>query len=267
MDMRQKGVIDSGVGGLSIWKEITTLLPSESTIYIADQKNCPYGLRSPEEIYRLSKRLVSYLLEQDVKLIVLACNTITVSCLARLREEFPKIAIIGTVPVIKTAVEKSKTRQIGVLSTERTAQSEYQQQLIKDFAGDCLVLNQGTNELVPFVERGEVEGKKVTGVLNRVLLPFQEQEVDVLALGCSHSPFLREVMQAILGEEVIILDSGAAIARQVARVLKSNQAEAQATKTQHMLLTTADVQTFRTVAKKLLGGTMTEEIMILKVAI
>ena len=130
------GVIDSGLGGLSIWRQIVKKLPKESTIYLADSKNCPYGSNSSEEIYQLSKKLVTFLVQKKVKLIVLACNTITVSCLDKLRKEFPKTPIIGTVPVIKTASEITKNNKIGVLSTARTARSKYQKKLIKTFAGE-----------------------------------------------------------------------------------------------------------------------------------
>lgn len=253
MNKRPIGVLDSGVGGLSIWREIVKLLPCESTIYIADSKNCPYGSKSSDEIYHLAKRLVQFLLDQKAKLIVLACNTITVSCLDSLRKEYPKIPIIGTVPVIKTAAEKTKIKRIGILSTERTAKSSYQKNLIKRFASDYFVLNHGTNNLVPFVEKGEVSGARIEKVLQKELKPFIDANIDVLALGCSHFPFLKPLMQEILGKKVTILDSGEAIARQVRRILEANSLLAQNTNVAHMLYTTGEKRQFIKTMKRLIG--------------
>lgn len=217
MDNRPIGLLDSGVGGLTIWQEIVKKLPNESTIYIADSKNCPYGIKTAEEIYNLAKRLVAFLATQNVKLIVIACNTITVSCLDKLREEFKDVPIIGTVPVIKTAAEKTKKGKIGILSTVQTSKSRYQKDLIKKFAKDLEVLNIGTDKLVPLIEKG----KNVDSILPQILKPFEK--IDVLALGCTHFPLIKDKIQKILGSKVLILDSGAAIARQVRRVLKHNK--------------------------------------------
>lgn len=217
---RPIGVLDSGVGGLTIWKEIVKGLPKESTIYIADSKNCPYGIKTAEEIYNLAKRLVIFLVTQDVKLIVLACNTITVSCLDKLRSEFPQIPIVGTVPVVKTASKMTKNKKIGILSTVRTAKSSYQKNLIKKFAKDLKVLNIGTDKLVPLIEKGD-HVKMIQIILQQELKPFVDAKVDILALGCSHFPLIKDQIQSIL-KDVQVLDSGAAIARQVKRVLSNN---------------------------------------------
>lgn len=248
------GVLDSGVGGLSIWRHIVKKLPNESTIYIADSKNCPYGSKFSEEIYRLSKKLVTFLVQKKVKLIVLACNTITVSCLPKLREEFPKTPIIGTVPVIKTASEITKNNKIGVLSTVRTAKSKYQKKLIQTFAGGARVLNIGTDKLVPIVESGEIKGVRINKVLKEVLKPFLDFNVDVLALGCSHFPFLKKQIEQILGKNVLILDSAGAIARQVERVLRDNNSLSIYNSSGHTLLTTGELEKFARLSEKILGN-------------
>ena len=253
MNNQPIGILDSGVGGLSIWQEIIRLLPNESTIYIADSINCPYGTKSEKEIYNLSKRLVKFLLDKDSKLIVLACNTITVSCLDRLRLEFPSIPIVGTVPVVKTASEVSKNRKIGILSTSHTAKSTYQKNLIQKFASNCSVANIGTNKIVPFIERGEVGSEKFMLILKLELKLFIETEVDTLVLGCSHFPFIRDQIQNILGSKVTILDSGGAIARHVKKVLENNSCLATVNSSQHKLYTTGDNEIFGLVVKALLG--------------
>ena len=232
------GILDSGVGGLTIWREIVKELPNESTIYIADSKNCPYGIKTAEEIYNLAKRLAAFLVTQDVKLIVLACNTITVSCLDKLREEFKDVPIIGTVPVIKTASELTKNKKIGILSTSATSKSKYQKDLIEKFAGNCQVINIGTAKLARSIERGE----NVSLVLKNELKPFLETGVDTLVLGCSHFPLIKDQIQSIL-KDVQVLDSGAAIARQVKRVLEKENMRSK-TKPNHNFYTTGDVKLF-----------------------
>lgn len=246
------GVIDSGLGGLSIWRQIVKKLPKESTIYLADSKNCPYGSNSSEEIYQLSKKLVTFLVQKKVKLIVLACNTITVSCLDKLRKEFPKTPIIGTVPVIKTASEITKNNKIGVLSTARTARSKYQKKLIKTFAGGARVLNIGTDKLVPVIENGNSKVTEAESVLLEELDPFIKSNIDTLVLGCSHFPFLKRQIQKILGKKVLILDSSAAIARQVERVLKNNNELSVYNSSGHILLTTGNLDKFNRLSKEIL---------------
>lgn len=235
------GILDSGVGGLTVWREIVKKLPFESTFYIGDSANSLYGSKSRDQIFELASKMINFLVQKDVKLIVIACNTITVTCLDQLRLEFPHMPLIGTVPVVKTASEKTKNGKIGILSTTATAQSQYQKDLMKRFASGCEVLNIGTDELVPIIEqRAKIKNQKVRNVLERVLEPFMKAEIDVLALGCTHFPFLRPYMQEILGKGVLILDSGAAIARQVERVLENSHALHYQTTPEHAFFTSGD---------------------------
>lgn len=234
------GIIDSGVGGLTIWQEIAHQLPHESVVYIADSKNCPYGDKTPEHIYALAKKLIAFLVAKDVKLIVIACNTITVTCLDKLRNDFPSVPIVGTVPVVKLAATLSHKRSIGVLSTRATSKSQYQKQLIAQFAADCEVVTVGTDKLVPLVEAGKTSGKEVKAVLAEVLAPFRHGAVDVLVLGCTHFPFLKAAMQGIVGEHVRILDSAGAIARQVHRVLEKNGVLASQAQGKYVFYTTGE---------------------------
>lgn len=264
MSNKPIGILDSGVGGLSIWKELVLQLPSEQTIYIADSRNCPYGTKTRNEIYRLTSRLVKFLIKNKVKLVVLACNTITVSCLDRLREDFPDLPIVGTVPVVKTAAEKTRNKKIGIFSTNVTAKSNYQKKLIKKFASDCQVLNIGTNELVPLIEAGEIEGPRLQAILKKALKPFIKKRIDALAIGCSHFPFLQESIQEVLGKDVFILDSGGAIARQVRRILINNNKLALIKKPSYIFYTTGDAGKFTSLAKKLIGAKLTEKIKKVK---
>lgn len=248
------GILDSGMGGLTIWKEVVVQLPNESIIYIADSKNCPYGSKSEERIYELARKMISFLLTKNVKLIVIACNTISVSSLDRLRIAYPYIPIIGIVPVVKKAAEVSKNKRIGILTTTATSKSAYQKHLINEFAKDCCVTTVGTDRLVPLIERGEVDGWVMEKILRAELDPFIKTGVDAVALGCSHYPFLKSVMQQILTDNVLLLDSSKAVARQVKRVLENNHSVASLDSAQHTFYTSGDTDIFLQTTKKLLGG-------------
>jgi glutamate racemase len=251
------GILDTGIGGLSVYQEIIALLPHESTIYIGDSAFAPYGRLSEDVIFERSKKLVSFLLEKDVKLIVVACNTITVSCIDKLREAFPQVPIVGTVPVVKTAAAMTKVKSFGILSSTRTAHSKYQKELIKQFAEGHTVINLGSHELVSLIEQGIIDGEQIDSILQKVLKPFQEEHIDTLALGCTHFPFIKKNMQKILGEDVTILDSGAAIARHVKRVLESKNILVSEGSAKREFYTTADAEKVNDIAKKILGGTIT----------
>lgn len=252
MNRNPIGVIDSGVGGLSIFKEIVKILPNESFIYIGDSKNCPYGNKSSSEIYSLSKRLVEFLLKKKAKIIVIACNTITVSCLEKLRKDFPQIPIIGTVPVIKTASKLTKNGRIGVLSTKKTANSKYQKDLIKKFGRGLKVINLGTDKLVPIVENAPASKLDINKILTKELKPFQDFKIDTLVLGCSHFPFLAKEIRKILGKNVQVLDSSGAIARQTKRVLISENLISEYNNPVNTFYTTGKLEKFKNVAGKLL---------------
>jgi len=249
------GVLDSGVGGLTVLAEIVKELPQESFIYIGDSQNTPYGTKSASEIYTLSKRLIDFLLNKQVKLIVIACNTITVSSLDKFRKEYPGVPIIGAVPVVKTAVAVTKNKRIGILSTTRTAQSEYQKQLIETFADGCTVFNHGTDTLVPLIEEGKAESAEMQEVLQKALLPFQKENIDTLALGCTHFPFLKKQIQDVLGKNVCLLDSGGAIARHVERVLTQTDLLSENNNSYVTIYTTGNMN----IAKKLLHDTIKEQ--------
>lgn len=216
------GILDSGVGGLTVLQAVIEELPGESIIYIGDSQNTPYGAKKPEAIYHLAKRMIEVLKAKNVKLIVIACNTITVSCMDRLRTDYPNIPLIGTVPVIKTAAKISENKRIGILSTTITAKSDYQNHLIEEFADGCTVFNHGNDKLVPLIEKGLITSTEMSEVLYPVLAPFLKEEIDTLVLGCTHFPFVKSQIQEFLGQHVTLLDSSGAVARQVKRVLQHN---------------------------------------------
>lgn len=256
------GIIDSGSGGLSIWKEITRLLSNESTLYVGDHENLPYSDKSTEFIRGRVVKLIHFLITKHVKLIVIACNTATVAGIDWYREQFPDIPIIGVVPVIKTAAETSRTKNILVLSTMYTSKSVYQQKLINDFAPHCRVQSVGSSCLVQLIE----SPKKNTRIIQKELqslLKTYTPSIDTLVLGCTHFPFVSNQIHLFLGSEVTILDSGPAVARQVQRILIHNTIQSSASKGNHIFYTTGNCSDVSKTFKKLLKRT----IVVVKAAI
>jgi glutamate racemase len=251
MNDKPIGILDSGIGGMTVAKEVITLLPNESLIYIGDSRNTPYGALSAEVIHTYARKMVMSLLQKDVKLIVIACNTITVHCIDDLRREFPQVPIIGTVPVVKSAAERSKSKRIGILSTSQTARSAYQKDLIDTYADGCTVFTHGTDDLVPLIENMVLDGEEMEKVLTHVLEKFKKERVDTLALGCTHFPLVRSSMQRILGKDILLLDSGEAIARHVKRILSKNNNLSTTNKGTYTFYTTGIVQTMQFIGESL----------------
>ncbi|MBI3984932.1 MAG: glutamate racemase [Candidatus Levybacteria bacterium] len=253
------GIIDSGVGGLSIASSLIKKLPNESFIYVADSKNCPYGQNTREEIYKLTTKMINFLLKQKIKLLVIACNSITVSCINDLRRDYSNLPIVGIVPVIKTAVEKTKNKRIGIFSTLITANSSYQKDLIEKFAKDVFVLNKGSLSLVPLIENLNFEA--VDGVLEKELESFKKGNVDTLALGCSHFPLIKDRIQKHL-PGVLILDSTEAVSRQVERILAHENLLSKTNNSSYNFYTTGDLKTLEYFVSKLTIKAKTNRISI-----
>lgn len=245
------GIFDSGVGGLSILRSVKALLPKESFIYLADQKNNPYGGRSVAEIKNLSEKVTSFLVKNKVKLVIVACNTASVNAIDYLRSEF-EIPIIAVVPVVKTISEKSRTKKAAVFATPATAKSQYLKDLIKKFAKGVEVYSIGTSKLEHLVEEGIIEGMKVDKAIRYSLLPLLEKNVDVVALGCTHYPFLTPEIKKIVGSKMSIYDSGGAIARRTKYILTHENLSA-SKKIKDYYYTTGDASKFKKIAERLVG--------------
>ena len=215
------GLFDSGVGGTSIWKEVHALLPNESTIYLADSKNAPYGQKTQEEIIELSKKNTAFLLENNCKLIIVACNTATTNAIKVLRATYD-IPFIGIEPAIKPAALHSKTQKIGILATQGTLNSELFHQTLALYS-DVKVVEQIGFDLVTLIENGEMHSKRMTQLLNDYLLPMVAQDIDYLVLGCTHYPYLIPQIKKIIPKNIKIIDSGEAVAKQTKHILEINQ--------------------------------------------
>ncbi|WP_339526690.1 glutamate racemase [Pseudomonas sp. EA_35y_Pfl2_R111] len=213
------GVFDSGVGGLSVLGEIRTLLPNESLLYIADSGHVPYGEKSPEFIRERCRVLATFLLTQGAKALVLACNTATVAGVAELRELYPQLPIIGMEPAVKPAAAATKVGVVGVLATTGTLKSAKFAALLDRFASDVRVITQPCPGLVERIEAGDLSSEQTRTLLQGFVAPLLEQGCDTLILGCTHYPFIKPLLQTLVPPSVSLIDTGAAVARQLQRLL------------------------------------------------
>lgn len=215
------GIFDSGVGGLSVAKEIRQLLPLEDIIYYADSAYCPYGDKDPHIVRRREQAIVEFLLAQGAKLIVVACNTASSTGLEGLRKMFT-VPIVGMEPAVKPAVAATKNGKIGVLATCLTIGGDRFAALVKRYAENTKVITQPCPGLVELIENGKLEEPETEEVLKGFLQPVLEQGADTVVLGCTHYPFLRPMVERMAGPKVSVIDTGLAVAKQVHRVLRDN---------------------------------------------
>jgi len=251
---RMIGVFDSGVGGLSVWLEIVRQLPGENTLYLADQAHVPYGSRSLTEVREFSEAITRFLLDQGARVIVVACNTASAAALHYLRRAFPRVPFVGMEPAVKPAVERTHSGVVAVLATEATFQGELFASLLDRYAGDTEVLTQVCPGLVDVVESGALETSEAEALLRTYLSPLIEARVDQVVLGCTHYPFLRPIIERIVGESVSVIDPAPAVARQTGRVLAGKGDSAcDRCQGRHLFYTTRDRPTFAARVKDLIS--------------
>lgn len=212
------GVFDSGVGGLGVLSHIRRELPGEDLLYLADQARAPYGTRSLEEVAALSEEVTDWLLGKGATTVVVACNTASAAAISRLREIHPTIPFVGMEPAVKPAALATRSGVIGVLATAATFQGELYSSVISRHASDVEVLNAACPTWVRLVEAGRVTGREVEQQVAECLTPLVAGGADVLVLGCTHFPFLRPVIEQLVGTTVSVVDPAPAVALQVARV-------------------------------------------------
>ena len=251
------GVFDSGVGGLSVLRELHKLLPQENFVYLADQKYMPYGSKSTKELLIRVASILIFFQQKNVKVVVMACNTATIFTIEEMREKF-RFPILGVVPVIKTVSLASKTGVIAVFATPTTSKSEYLNELIVKYADNKTVIRVGETHLEDLIENGETDSEEVLGILNKELKPLLKKNVDAIALGCTHYPFVKDQIQHIVGKDVLVADSGGAVARRLKQVLENERLLSES-KNNDEYYTTGERQKFENVANKLLGGTIEAE--------
>jgi glutamate racemase len=223
------GVFDSGMGGLSVWKEIVRVLPRESVIYYGDGANCPYGGKSPDEIIRLSDDIARFFIDKGVKGIVVACNTATAGAIDYLREKYPEIPFVGMEPAVKPAAEHSASGVIAILATAATLQGKLFRETSERFSGEVKVLSNIGEGFVELIESGREDSPEAEEAVRRTVEPLLAQGADHLVLGCSHYPFLTGALKKVIGNrKVTLVDPAPAIAQRVAAVLRERNAEAEA---------------------------------------
>jgi glutamate racemase len=218
MSKQPIGIFDSGVGGTSIWKAINSLLPNENTIYLADSANAPYGPKGKEAIINLSIKNTEHLIYEGCKLIVVACNTATTNAINILRETY-SIPIIGIEPAIKPAALNSKTKTVGILATQGTLTSDLFHKTTNLFAGNIKVIERNGEGIVELIEGGQLHSEAMKALLKLYLQPMIVADIDYLVLGCTHYPYLMPLLIELLPNQVKIIDSGEAVARQTKAVL------------------------------------------------
>jgi len=215
--------MDSGVGGLSVLAEIQRLLPNESLLYVADSGHVPYGEKSPDYIRQRLRHIAGFFQQQGAKAMVLACNTATVAAVADLRELYPSWPLVGMEPAVKPAAAATRSGVVGVLATTGTLQSAKFAALLDRFASDVRVITQPCPGLVECIEAGDLFSPQLRQLLAGYVQPLLSAGCDTLILGCTHYPFLRPLLAEMVPADVAIIDTGAAVARQLQRLLAERQ--------------------------------------------
>ncbi|PKP37137.1 MAG: glutamate racemase [Bacteroidetes bacterium HGW-Bacteroidetes-14] len=215
---RTIGIFDSGVGGLSVWRELLKILPGTRMIYVSDSAWCPYGPRPQREIVARSKAISAFLISQGADVIVVACNTATAASIEVLRESF-SIPFIGMEPAVKPAALNSRTGVIGVLATQGTFRGRLYNKTRKEYASDIEVIEQIGSGLVELVEQGRTTGDEPARLISKYVIPMVQKGADHIVLGCTHYPFLKDEIARIAGEGVTIVDPAPAVAKHTLELL------------------------------------------------
>ena len=238
---RPIGVFDSGLGGLTVVRELRAAMPAEDIVYLGDSARVPYGIKSLETVRRFALEDASFLLARRPKLIVVACNTASAAALHHLRQAFPRVPFVGMEPAVKPAAEQTRSGVVGVLATPATFQGELYASVIERFAKGVEVLQDTCPGLVMEIDGGHLDTRKVRAILERALNPMLARGIDTVVLGCTHFPFVIPTIEEIVGPKVRVIDPSPAIARQVERLLDVNVLQgAEVSAGQRRYLTTGD---------------------------
>lgn len=214
------GVFDSGVGGISILKELIKILPNENYIYRGDSANAPYGLKSLEQVRELTFQHTKELLEEGAKAIVVACNTATSAAVRSMRGMYPDLPLVGIEPALKPAALQKEHPKVVVMATPMTIREEKFQSLMKRFEDQAQIFPLPCPGLMEFVETGELEGERLERFLEELLSPYLGKNIDSIVLGCTHYPFVKKTIQRLAGDRVTIFDGGAGTARRMKSLLE-----------------------------------------------
>ncbi len=247
------GVFDSGVGGLTVVKELIRQLPHEDIIYFGDTARVPYGIKSKETVIRFSIENILFLLKQDVKLICIACNTVSSVALPVIKNHF-KVPIVGVLsPGVREAVYATQNKRIGVIGTRGTIKSRAYEYEIKHLSPQAQVTAAECPLFVPFAEEGFLDGSAVLEVARGYLKPLKKAGVDTVILGCTHYPLLKPIIRKVLGEKVTLIDSAKQVAIEVKEILASEGILNKTGKGKCRLYVSDNPEWFSGLAKRFLG--------------
>lgn len=238
MDERPVGFFDSGVGGLCVLEAFKKLCPCESTVYIADSANCPYGGKTAEEITALSEASVKVLVERGCKMIVVACNTASAAAIDYLRAKYPAIPFVGIEPAIKPAAIESKSGIVGVLATEGTFSGRLYNSTKEKFAKGVTVLAVVADEFVDLVEKGILEGEYAERIVRAKIEPLLAAGCDRIVLGCTHFPHLKPLIAKVAQGRAEIIEPSLAVAQQARRILAERALASESQNSQHIFIST-----------------------------
>lgn len=249
------GVFDSGIGGLSVANAIISQLPHENLIYFGDSARLPYGAQALELIRQYSLEITQFLIQQNCKAIVVACNTASAAALNELRQTWPEIPFIGMEPAIKPGAVATKTGKIGVLATAGTFSSLRYEKLTHQFATHLQVFEDPCIGLVNLIETGKADSEETRILLEQILLPWLSQNVDTFILGCTHYPFVEQIVRDIVGSDKTIINPAPAVARQTAKVLHKYQLLSSRNQEKpHQFYTSGNEHNFANNLKQLFNG-------------
>lgn len=252
------GVIDSGVGGLTVVHELMRQLPKEQLIYLGDTLRCPYGPRSADEIRTFTWEMVDFLLTKNIKMLVIACNTATAYTLGELQEKL-SIPVVGVIlPGARAAIKSTKNNHVGIIGTEGTIRSNAYTQALQTIKSDIVTYPLACPTFVPMVEKGILSGQLAERNVEEALLPLKiNNEMDTLILGCTHYPLLKDVIQESIGSHVTLISSSEETARETSAILEMNQllndVEEQFS---HQFYTTGDVEEFTSLTKRIFDSSV-----------
>ncbi|MFF2447756.1 glutamate racemase [Neobacillus sp. NPDC058068] len=248
------GVIDSGVGGLTVAKEVMRQLPNEKIIYLGDTARCPYGPRTSKEVKRFTWELTTFLLEKNIKMLVIACNTATAAALDEIRKEL-KIPALGVInPGARAAIKRTKNYRVGIIGTEGTVKSGAYEKALKSLNSRLFVTSHACPKFVPLVESSEFEGPIAERIVEEALKPLQNQNLDTLILGCTHYPLLEPLINKVMGEKVSVISSGDETAHEISAILQYNGLlDTGDEEPEHEFYTTGSRRIFSKIASQWLG--------------
>lgn len=247
-------VFDSGVGGISVLKHIHALLPNEQLLYVADSKYAPYGNKTPAEIQARCFEIADFLIAKNAKALVVACNTATAAAIGSMRQHYT-LPIIGMEPAVKPAAAASKNGIIGVLATTGTLQSAQFAALLEHYGQNVQVVTQACVGLVECIEQGQLDAPQTQALLQQYCQPLMAAGADTIVLGCTHYPFVRQYIQQIVGPNVTLIDTGAAVAKRLQQVLEQQKMLNAATEAGDYVFLTSGTEETELVMQQLWGLT------------